>query len=141
MTTLSLLDQLEEKFPVCRQVNIEGMTVWVWRLDIEEVLRIASLSSGAQGNSGLIDVGIECCVAGVGDESGPGAFNSERGRRWLRLHPNAVLELSKAVQDFNELSGPSEDRKKKSESPPSSEDYSTCVEILESSIQDDSSPN
>lgn len=134
MTTLSLIDQLEAEFPIKREVKLDGkVTVWIWRLEIEKLQKILGLHALGDG----LATATEIVVSAVGDESGPGSFDNERGRRWLKLRPNAVLELAQAVREFNELDGPSEDRKKKSDPTSNSEDCSTSASDLESNTLDD----
>ena len=67
----------------------------------------------------------------LGDEGAPAGFGSSRAQQWLSRQPMAVLELTKVAQEFNELTGPNADRKKKSETTDSSKPCSTSAETSE----------
>lgn len=115
--TRTLLQALEDALPIKRQVNIEGWPrpVWIWRLELPQLLdlnrKVALLSEGDKGKA---EYGLELLVMCLGDEGAPGSFASARGRSWLRRQAEAVTKLIPLALDFNEVTGPSADRKKKS---------------------------
>ncbi len=120
---MNLLDILEAEYPVNRLIKIDGrIDAYVWRLETDQIQQIVNLP-----RDNPIELAVETVVIGIGDASGPGSFNSERGRTWLRTHPTALLSLASTVQEFNELTGPSDARKKKSETMTESEDSSTSA--------------
>ncbi len=131
MATLDILSALEEEFPPSRQVNIEGWPapVWVWRFDIEVMRELATIAGDET------DQALWLVRKGIGDEKEPGVFDNDRGIAWLRRNPHALTELGSIVADFNEVGGPSEDRRKKSED---SADSSSSAETSESDTQDES---
>lgn len=136
MTTTSLIDALEAEFPSSKPITIEGkINARLWRIDFSKLIKLVEMPRATQEDQ--IKQSIELAVASVGDESGPGSLDNERGRLWLASRPNAVLEIARAVQDFNEVFGPNEDRKKKSESASNSDAYSTSAETSESDTLDD----
>jgi hypothetical protein len=129
MSTFDLIEALERAFPLSRQVNIEGFdhSLWVWKIDLPDLLKLVAMSR--ETTEDQLAMGLEACVLGVGDYQGNRVFASDRGRAWLSKNPMIVLTLAKAVQDFNELAGPSDDRKKKSENQTGSNASSSSVEI------------
>ena len=137
MTTFDLLAALEETFPTSRQVNIEGFQhpLWAWKVELPDLLRLVDMPRDSQEQQ--LAMGLEACVLGVCNQQGERVFDNERGRLWLSRNPMFVLELAKAVQDFNELVGPSESRKKKSENQNKSNACSLSVENSESCTQGD----
>jgi hypothetical protein len=117
--TRPLLDVLEDALPIKRQVNIEGWprTPWIWRLEITQILELQRKRALAtEGDRGAAEWGIELLTLCLGDEQAPGAFQSARGRSWLRRQAEAVTLLIRLAIEFNEISGPHPDRKKKFES-------------------------
>jgi hypothetical protein len=133
----NLLAELMADVPVKRQVNVEGWPrpVWIWKLDTAGLLKITTLPH--ETTEQIVAYSLALCELCVGDELGPGMFASDTGRAWLSRQGSAVLELSQAVQEFLELSGPGADRKKKSETPTSSDAASNCANSSESRILDD----
>lgn len=133
--SIDILTALEDEFPIKRRIDVEGwpVPVWVWRLEYEHILEAAKLPRDSEAE--MADYGLRLVEMAIGSEEAPGTFANERGRAWLKRNAMAALHLAKAVQDFNELSGPSGDRIKKSEP---SADCSTSAETLESDTQDDS---
>lgn len=122
--TLGLLEALEEAMPIKRRIDIDGWPrpVWVWRLELAQILDLQSKRALMKdGQRGFQEWGIELLAMCLGDEGAPGSFASARGRSWLRRQPEAITQLIPVAAQFNELSGPSEDRKKKSETPNDSE--------------------
>ncbi|HBE71239.1 MAG TPA: hypothetical protein DDW52_24090 [Planctomycetaceae bacterium] len=116
MPTLDILAALEEHLPTKRRVDVDGwpVPVWVWRLDYTAILEISKLPRDSEEQ--MAQYGHRLVAMAIGDEEAPGTFDNERGQDWLTRHPMAALHLAKVAQEFNELTGPSEDRAKKSES-------------------------
>lgn len=116
---IDLLEKLEERFPVKRELQIEGWPagVFMWRLDAASIMELQSLPHSTYPE--IAHYSIRLCQLALGDENGPGLFDNERGHSWLSKNPLAMTTLAKAVREFNELTGPSEERKKKSETPES----------------------
>jgi hypothetical protein len=137
MTTIDLLTALEESFPTSREIKIDGFEhpLWLWKIELPELMELMDLPRETQGEQ--LQLGIESCVKGVCDESGAKIFESDRGRKWLATHPMAAANLAKAVYEFNEIDGPSDDRKKKSNSRASSNASSNSVEDWELDTLDD----
>ena len=132
-----LLDSLEEANPTKRQVNVEGWPrpVWIWKITLTQVIELNKKRKLlTEGESGLQEFFLELLAYSLGDEGAPGAFATPRGRNWLRRQPAAVVELGTAARDFNEMGGPSADRKKESSQLSTS---SPSVESLESDTLDD----
>lgn len=136
MSTFDLIAALEQAFPLSRQVNIEGFEhpLWVWKVDLPDLLKLVAMARSTTEEQ--LAMGLEACVLGVGDEQGNRVFASDRGRAWLSKNPMVVIALAKAVQDFNELAGPSDDRKKKSENQTGSSASSSSVEISDTDTLD-----
>lgn len=112
-----LLNELEDGIPIKRELRVEGWPVlWIWRLTPEQIFEIAT--SPHETPEQLVEHSLKLIGFSVGDEHKPGIFATERGRAWLSRQPNAILELAAVVREFNELGGPSEGRKKKSETAP-----------------------
>lgn len=133
-----LLNELEQALPVKRQVNVEGWPrpVWIWRLELAQIIELNKKRKLlSEGDRGRQEWALELLAMCLGDANAPGAFATAQGRNWLRRQPEAVVKLSNEAQVFNELTGPSSDRKKKSEA---ASDSSTSAEPSESSIPDDS---
>lgn len=137
MTTIDLLTALEESFPTSREIKIDGFDhpLWLWKIELPELIQLMDLPRETQGEQ--LQLGIESCVKGVGDQSGARIFNCDRGRKWLATHPMAAANLAKAVYEFNEMDGPSDDRKKKSDSQTTSSASSNSVEDSELDTLDD----
>lgn len=136
MTTIELIDQLETEFPSSRPIMIEGkVPAHIWKIDFARLIKLIEMPRKTQEEQ--IAASIELVVASIGNESGPGSLDNERGRLWLASRPNAVLEIARAVQDFNEVFGPNEDRKKKSETQSNSGACSTSASDSESCTLDD----
>lgn len=132
-----LLTALEDAIPVKRQVNVEGWPrpVWIWRLTLAQIIDLNKKRKLlTEGESGLQEFFLELLAHSLGDSNAPGAFATAHGRNWLRRQPNAVIELGTAARDFNEMGGPSADRKKESSQPSTS---SPSVESSESDTLDD----
>lgn len=110
-----LLDELDAAYPVKREIRVEGIdrSLWVWRLEPEQILDLSQTPHESQTQN--IEYQIKLIGAAIGTEEKPGAFATDRGRQWLMRHPRVLLDLSRIAIEFNELGGPSEDRKKKSE--------------------------
>lgn len=109
-----LLDDLEAAFPIKREVHIDGLKrpVWVWRLSSEQLMEVAETPH--DGTAEVIKFTLKLVGYAVGDESSPGLLGTDRGQAWLMRNPKALLELGKVCREFNELGGPSDERKKKS---------------------------
>lgn len=140
--SLDLISQLEEQFPVSRQVNIEGFpkTLWVWRMETEQILAMAGSGVSAGSDpSQIVEFGLRLIGMAIGDENGPGVFDNDRARAFLRRQPNIVMALSNAVQEFNELNGPSDERKKSSETMKDFETSSPSQGESDSTTQNESS--
>lgn len=134
--TTSLIDLLETEFPNNKQIKLDGkVPIWIWRLELPRLMELVRLPMGTQEEQ--IAASIELIVASVGDSNGPGSLDNERGRAWLAMRPNAVLELAGAVRELNELDGPNEDRKKKSETASNSDACSTSADSSELDTLDD----
>ncbi len=102
--TTSLIDLLETEFPNNKQIKLDGkVPIWIWRLELPRLMELVRLPMGTQEEQ--IAASIELIVASVGDSNGPGSLDNERGRAWLAMRPNAVLELAGAVRELNELDG------------------------------------
>lgn len=127
---IELLAALEVAFPVKRKLEIEGWPggLYLWRLESQQVFELMRLPHASAEE--MIPYSLRECQLGIGDENGPGVFDNERGRSWLLRHPSQMVDLAKAVREFNELCGASEERKKKSE-PNQSEPCSPCHESLD----------
>ncbi|HBE69451.1 MAG TPA: hypothetical protein DDW52_15005 [Planctomycetaceae bacterium] len=134
MPTLDILAALEDHLPTKRRVDVEGwpVPVWVWRLDYKAILEVSKLPRETEVERA--EFGHRLVAMAIGDEDAPGTFDNERGQDWLRRHPIATLHLYEVAQDFNELTGPSQARAKKSMGSAGS---STSVENSESNIPDD----
>jgi hypothetical protein len=132
-----LLAELMADRPVKRPVTVEAWnkTLWVWRLDTAELLRISKMPR--KTNEEIAAYSVEICVAGVGTEEAVGCFDCAAGREWLSRQGEAMLLLAKAVQDFNELTGPSDERKKKSATMQTSDAASSYAGASGSSTPDD----
>ncbi len=132
-TTLGLLEILAEELPIKREVIIDGWprSVWVWKLDLVQMddlnKKRALLNDGERG---FLEWSIELLACCLGDSNAPGVFATAHGRSWLRRQPEAVAKLVPIATDFNELSGPSKDRKKKLLTQDEPEPYSTSAEPL-----------
>lgn len=129
---LGLLDVLEESLPIKRRIDIEGWPrpVWVWRLELCQIVELnAKRKLLSEGERGAQEWGIELLAMALGDAGAPGTFASARGRSWLRRQPEAVARLIPIAAQFNELSAPSEERKKKSPAAPEPEPSSTSAEL------------
>jgi hypothetical protein len=132
-----LLAELMADRPVKRRVTVEAWnkTLWVWRLETAELLRLSRLPR--TNDAEIAAYSVEICVAGVGTEEAVGCFDCAAGREWLSRQGEAMLLLAKAVQDFNELTGPSDERKKKSATMLTCDAASTYAEPSGSSTPDD----
>ena len=133
-TLVGLLEALEEALPTSRRIDIDGWPrpVWVWRLELCQVLALnAKRGLMNEGEKGFQEWGVELLAMCLGDANAPGVFASARGRSWLRRQPEAVAKLIPVAAQFNELSGPSEERKKKSETAPELEPSSTSAALSE----------
>ncbi len=131
----SLRELLEDTLPIKRQVNVEGFPrpVWIWRLELCEILELSAKRRMIQDGDerSLQEWGIEMLAMCLGDSKVPGIFKDARGRSWLRRQPAVIATLIPVATEFNELTGPHPDRKKKSESPIDCEPSSTSQPGLE----------
>lgn len=113
---LDLLDALEDALPIKRRVDVAGWPrpVWVWRLELCQIVDLNSKRKLIdEGERGAQEWGLEVLAHALGDAGAPGTFATARGRSWLRRQPEAFANLLPIALEFNELSGPSADRKKK----------------------------
>ena len=127
-----LLDVLEQELPIKRRVDVSGWPrpVWIWRMELAQIVQLNDRRSLlADGERGKQEWGLEVLAAALGDEGAPGTFSTARGRSWLRRQPEAFTALLPLVLEFNELSGPSEDRKKKLLTQDEPEPYLTSAEL------------
>jgi hypothetical protein len=131
---IDLLAKLFEEFPVKRKINVEGFPdgFYLWRLEPQQIFELMKIPHATAED--MVPYALRECQLGIGDEVGPGVFDNEHGAKWLLTHPQAMTALAKAVREFNELTGPSEERKKKSETNESS-DCSSLQENLDSQVQ------
>lgn len=131
---IDLLGLLEDQFPVKREIQVEGWPagVFMWRLDVDDILELNAMPRETYPQ--MAAQSVRLCQLSLGDVDGPGLFDNERGQSWLAKHPLVLTTLAKAIREFNELSGPSEERKKKSETNESS-DCSDSPENSDTGIQ------
>lgn len=129
----SLLEVLEDALPIKRQVNVEGWPrpVWIWRLELPQILDLQRKRPLLEEDErGVAEFGIELLAMSLGDSNAPGEFRSARGRSWLRRQVEAVSRLIPLALEFNEINGPSDRRKKKSETANGGEISSTSASEL-----------
>ncbi len=111
-------------------------------METEQILAMAGsgVSAGSDPST-IVEFGLRLIGMAVGDENGPGVFDNDRARAFLRRQPNIVMALSNAVQEFNELNGPSDERKKSSEPMKSFETSLPSQEESDSTTHEESSNN
>lgn len=131
MSIESLIAELEEELPVKRQVNVEGWPrpVWVWKITLEQIQELSKLPR--ETSQQVEAYGLKLLSYSLGDESAPAGFATARSQNWLRRQALACLELIRVAQEFNELAGPSEERKKKSRTAEENSS-SSCAETSDS---------
>lgn len=131
---LDLLTQLEEQFPSSRDVQVEWFPdlVRVHRMTFDQLMETTKLDRNKSDQFAL-----HLVTTLVTDTNDVHIFDRPRGVAWLVKHPQVLLELANLVQEFNELTGPSEDRKKKSETATDSDACSPSAETSESDTLDD----
>lgn len=90
---------------LCRSndVDVEGWPrpVWIWKLELPQVLELSRSRLTADGMSGTAEWGLELLVLCLGDEGAPGAFRSAAGRNWLKRQGEAVANLLPIACEFN----------------------------------------
>lgn len=137
MSVEELIAELEAAVPIKRQVNVEGWPrpVWIWKLTTEQLLELNTFPRGTPKEVSAYSLRLLAYC--LGDENAPAGFGSASGQAWLSRQPMAVIELTRAAQQFNELHGPNDDRKKKSETTSACEPCSTSAVTCESDTLDD----
>lgn len=138
---VGLLAALEDALPIKRQVNISGWPrpVWVWRLELYQLVELNQRRKLLnEDTKGVQEWGLELLAMCLGDEGAPGTFANAKGRSWLRRQPEAVALLIPIAIEFNELTGPSDARKKKLATPAAPAPCLTSAALSESLTPDDS---
>ncbi len=136
---VGLLAALEEALPIKRRVDVSGWPrpVWVWKLELYQVVELNKRRKLlTEDTKGIQEWGLELLAMSLGDEGAPGTFANAHGRSWLRRQPEAVARLIPIAIAFCELSGPSEERKKKSPNQKTPEPSSISAEPSESNTLD-----
>jgi hypothetical protein len=110
-------DVLEKELPTKQKLELswiptEAGELYVHRLSGPDLLQfIEAAGRSGESKESTFQFATELVAKSVGGESGPGYFDSDRGRRWLGSYAMRTMELFQVAQAFNELTQSSEQRK------------------------------